>query len=92
MFTPEQYRAKAIEYCKLVGTASGAGELGEFERLERSFAELANNTQSVTEPRDQMMRTTAHAAGPSSPRREINNASANQRAPEAKSFSSLRLC
>jgi Formyl transferase len=67
MFTPEQYRAKAIEYCKLVGTASGAGELGEFERLERSFAELANNTQSVTEPRDQMMRTTAHAAGPSSP-------------------------
>ena len=27
MCTAEQYRAKAIEYSKLVGTASGAGEL-----------------------------------------------------------------
>jgi hypothetical protein len=65
MCTAEQYRAKAIEYSKLVGTASGAGELREFERLERSFAEPAENTQSVTGPRDQMMRAREHAAGPS---------------------------
>ena len=67
MCTAEQYRAKAIEYSKLVGTASGAGELREFERLERSFAEPAGNTQSVTGPRDQMMRAREHAAGPSRP-------------------------
>ena len=67
MFTAEQYRAKAIEYSKLGRTASGVGELREFERLERSFAELVDNTQSVTEPRDPMMRAREHAAGPSRP-------------------------
>ena len=67
MCTAEQYRAKAIEYSKLVGTASGAGELREFERLERSFAELADNAQWVTGTQDQMMRAREHAAGTSRP-------------------------
>ena len=47
MFTAEQYRAKAIEYSNLVGTANGPNEVSEFQRLERSFAELADNAQWV---------------------------------------------
>ena len=67
MFTAEQYRAKAIEYSKLARTASGPDELREFERLEGSFADLADNAKLVTETQDPMMRTTEHAAEPSRP-------------------------
>ena len=67
MFTAEQYRAKAIEYSKLGRIANGPDELREFERLERSFAELADNARWVTETQDQMMRAREHAAGPSRP-------------------------
>jgi hypothetical protein len=56
MFTAEQYRAKAVEYSKLVRKANSPDELLEFERLERSFAKLADNAQRVTEPQGQMMR------------------------------------
>jgi len=52
MFTAEQYRAKATEYSKLARTANGPNELREFQALERSFAELANNAQWLTENRD----------------------------------------
>jgi hypothetical protein len=52
MFTAEQYRAKASEYAKLVGTASDANERREFQRLERSFSELADNAQWMIENRD----------------------------------------
>ena len=44
MFTTEQYRAKAIEYSKLLGTANGPDAVREYQRLERSFAELADNS------------------------------------------------
>ena len=67
MFTAAQYRAKAIEYSKLGRIASGPDELREFERLERSFAEPADNARWVTETQDQMMRAREHAAGPSRP-------------------------
>jgi hypothetical protein len=45
MFTAEQYRAKASEYTELAGLANGSDEAHEFQRLERSFVELANNAQ-----------------------------------------------
>jgi hypothetical protein len=48
-FTAEQYRAKAIEYSKLMRIANGPNEVREFPRLERSFAELANNAQWLTD-------------------------------------------
>jgi hypothetical protein len=67
MFTAAQYRAKAIEYSKLVRIANGPDEVREFERLERSFAELADNAQWATETQDQMMRAREPAAGPSRP-------------------------
>jgi hypothetical protein len=49
MFSTEQYRAKAGEYAELSGMAGGADELREFQRLERSFTELADNAQWVTD-------------------------------------------
>jgi len=55
MFTAEQYRNKAIEYSKLLGIANGPNEVREFQRLERSFAELADNAQWVTDNRDKMV-------------------------------------
>ena len=67
MSTAEQYRAKAIEYSRLGRIANGPDELREFERLERSFAELTDNAQWATEPQDQMMRAREPAAGPSRP-------------------------
>jgi hypothetical protein len=45
MFTVEQYRAKAIEYSNLVKMADNPNELSEFQKLERSYAELADNAQ-----------------------------------------------
>ena len=45
MFTVEQYRAKAIEYSNLVRIAKNPDELSEFQKLERSYAELADNAQ-----------------------------------------------
>ena len=58
MSTAEQYRAKASEYANLLGMTNGADELLEFQRLERSFTELANNAQWVSENQDK----TVHAA------------------------------
>ena len=45
MFTVEQYRAKAMEYSNLAQTANNPHDLSEFQKLERSYAELADNAQ-----------------------------------------------
>jgi hypothetical protein len=45
MFTAEQYRAKAVEYSNLVRIANSPNEQSEFQRLARSYAELADNAQ-----------------------------------------------
>jgi hypothetical protein len=52
MFTVEQYRAKAIEYSNLTRIANGPNEVSEYQRLERSFTELADNAQWVTDNHD----------------------------------------
>jgi hypothetical protein len=62
MFTAEQYRAQAGEYAKLAGTASGPDEARAFQRLERSFSELAENAQWVIENHDKMVRPAQRAA------------------------------
>ena len=49
MFTADQYRTRAIEYSNLLKIANGHNEKREFLRLERSFIELADNAQWVTE-------------------------------------------
>jgi hypothetical protein len=55
MFTAEQYRAKAIEYSNLAGMTNSPSEMSEFRRLERSFTELADNAQWVTDNRNKMV-------------------------------------
>jgi hypothetical protein len=47
MFTPKQYRAKAVEYGDLAKSSIGSTEKHEFEKLERRFAVLADNEQSL---------------------------------------------
>ena len=59
MSTAEQYRAKAIEYSRLGRIANGPDELREFDRLERSFAELADNAQWVIDNHDKSLHATA---------------------------------
>lgn len=49
MFTAQRYRAKAIEYSNLVKIANGPNELREYQQLERSFTELADNAQLVAD-------------------------------------------
>jgi hypothetical protein len=49
MFTSEQYRAKATEYAKLVKIAISPNDACEFQRLERSFTELADNAQWISD-------------------------------------------
>ena len=48
MFTSEQYRVKAAEYAKLVKTANSPDEVREFQKLERSFTELADNGNGLS--------------------------------------------
>ena len=61
MFTAQQYRAEAIKYATLVRTANGTNEVREFERLERSFNELADNAQWVTDNYNKIVQATKHA-------------------------------
>jgi hypothetical protein len=67
MFTAEQYRAKAIEYSKLVGIANSPNEVREFEKLERSFIELAHNAQWMTDNHDKIVHVTEDATAPPTP-------------------------
>ena len=43
MFTPRQYRECADKYSKLIKATDKPDEIREFQRLERSFTELADN-------------------------------------------------
>ncbi len=43
MFTPTQYRARANEYSELIKGTNKPNEIREFQRLEHSFTELADN-------------------------------------------------
>jgi hypothetical protein len=62
MFTAEQYRAKSIEYSKLVKIATDADEVNEYHRLERSFAELADNAQWAADNHDKTVHATELSA------------------------------
>ncbi len=64
MFTAEQYRTKAIEYSNLVRIANGANEAREYHRLERSFTELADNAQWLTDNHGKTAHATTHETAP----------------------------
>jgi hypothetical protein len=67
MFSTEQYRVKAREYAELSGIAGGANELREFRRLERSFTELADNAQWVTDNHSKIVPAAEPVAAPLAP-------------------------
>jgi len=58
MFTPSQYRQKAFRYGELVKTASSSNERREFQVLEQSFTNLANNEQWLADNHDKTIRST----------------------------------
>jgi len=58
MFTPQQYRDKAVGYGELVKTANGPDERREFQALEKSFTVLADNEEWVADNHDKTVRST----------------------------------
>lgn len=58
MFTPRQYREKAVGYGKLVKTANGPNERREFQKLEQSFNVLAENEQWLADNHQNTLRGT----------------------------------
>ena len=67
MSTAKQYRAKAIEYANLVQIANGPTEAREYHRLERSFAELADNAQWVIDNHGKIAHAAPRATVPVAP-------------------------
>jgi hypothetical protein len=67
MFTAKQYRDQASECAKLVGIANSPNEVQEFQRLERSFTELADNAQWVTDNHGKTVHAVEHATAPFTP-------------------------
>jgi len=55
MLTAQQYRAKAREYSNLLEIANGTNERREFQRLERSFTERADNAQWIIDNHDKIV-------------------------------------
>jgi hypothetical protein len=55
MFTPQQYRAKAVEYGDLVKTSTSPNEKREFQELEKSFGVLADNEQWLVDNYNETM-------------------------------------
>jgi hypothetical protein len=53
MFTPKQYRTKALECADLAKTALTVDEAREFKRREQSFTVLADNEQWLADHREQ---------------------------------------
>lgn len=53
MFASEQYRTKAAEYSELAKTANSPNEARKFQKLEQSFAVLADNEQWLSDNHDQ---------------------------------------
>jgi hypothetical protein len=67
MFSTEQYRVKVGEYAELSGIANDANALREFQRLERSFTELADNAQWVTDNHSKIVPAAEPTAAPLAP-------------------------
>jgi hypothetical protein len=47
MLAAEQYRAKAVEHSNSVRVANNPTEAREFQKLERSYTELADNAHNA---------------------------------------------
>jgi hypothetical protein len=52
MSTPDQYRAKAVEFAELAKAGNAPDQVREFQKMERSFTALADNEQWLADNRD----------------------------------------
>jgi hypothetical protein len=59
MYTAEEYRARALEYSRLVKIAKSPTEVTEFRRLERTFTKLADNAQWAADNYKKALHTTS---------------------------------
>ncbi|MDT3687451.1 MAG: hypothetical protein RO009_20680 [Pseudorhodoplanes sp.] len=59
MFTPGQYREKAVGYGELVKIANGPDERREFLALEQRFTVLADNEQWLADNHEKTVRANA---------------------------------
>ena len=64
MFTAEQYRARAIEYSRLVKIANDPDEAREYQGLERSFIALADNAQWTADNYDKTVHPAEYTSAP----------------------------
>jgi crotonobetainyl-CoA:carnitine CoA-transferase CaiB-like acyl-CoA transferase len=55
MFTAEQYRAKAAEYCGLLDTPRSPNETKEFRNLEQTYATMADNEEWLARNTDKVV-------------------------------------
>ena len=60
MFKPGEYRDKARNYSDLAKTAPTTGEEDEYHRLERTFTQLADNEQWLSDNHSKTIRSTDH--------------------------------
>lgn len=67
MFTAEQYRAKAREYSRLLRMADDPDAAREFQKLERSYTELADNAEWVTDNHGKAVHAVEDATAPFTP-------------------------
>ena len=75
MFTAKQYRAKAAESAESGKQSNDPGEIRKYQRLEKSFTELAknedwlaNNFDKIIHSNDILIRVTTAERVPMSPR------------------------
>jgi len=60
MFTPDQYRKKASGYGELVKSATSPNQRREFQSLKRSFTELADNEQWLSDNHGKIVHAAEH--------------------------------
>jgi hypothetical protein len=58
MFSPEQYRAKAVEYSELAAKTDSSNKAREFRNLGRSYTVLADNEEWLKHNFDKMVHAT----------------------------------
>lgn len=62
MFNPKEYRDRAVDFSERGKTANGTGESHEFERLEKSYATLADNEQWLSNNHQKTVQATGSDA------------------------------
>lgn len=60
MFTSRQYRAKAAEYGDLAKSSTGSKERADLQKLEHSFATLADNEQWLADNYESTVSSAKH--------------------------------